>query len=247
VQAGPHRAFTQASPLPQARPQTPQFFLSVKTFTQELPQGISPEEHDNSGVIVVMGTVVLATVAEVPGRIHRPFWQLCPDGQMFPHDPQFPASFWRSLQVPLQELRPDGHDPGITAAVGDVVPDSAGDDPVLFRAKDPLNCPFMQVSPKGTEKPHAPQLSWSVLRSTHFPLQRDRPSEHWPIAGMIPEPWDTPLLFFIPADNGEPESAKNATAAIMRIIPINPSTSTGDRIAVFGRGSDCAGSAGGDK
>jgi hypothetical protein len=141
VQAGPHRAFTQISWLPQARPQTPQLFLSEKTFTQELPQGIWPEEQDNSGVII-RGALVLTTGAEVPGRKQRLFWQFCPDGQPFPHDPQFAASFTRSLHVPLQELRPDGHDPWETAEGADVAADTAG-----FCPAGELNCPFRQVSP----------------------------------------------------------------------------------------------------
>jgi hypothetical protein len=153
VHAGPHRAFTQISWLPQVRPQTPQFFLSVKISTQELPQGIWPDEQDNSGVIVTRG-LVFTTGAEISCRRHRPFWQFCPDVQEFPHDPQFPVSFRRSMQVPLQEFRPVGHDPCVPTAVGDiraapagVVPDDTAEDPFLLWPDDELNCPFLQISP----------------------------------------------------------------------------------------------------
>jgi hypothetical protein len=107
VQADPHRAFTEISWLPQARPQTPQFSLSEKIFTQELSQTISPWIQDNSGVIV-MRALVFTTGTEETGWKHRVFWQFCPDWQMFPQDPQFSASFERFVHVPLQEVRPDG-------------------------------------------------------------------------------------------------------------------------------------------
>ena len=91
-----------------------------------------------------MTAVVLTTGAEVPGRMHRPLWQFCPDGQMFPHDPQFADSFWRSLQVPLQDIRPEMHDPCVTVVVE---PDDDGDVTLLFFFNVELNCPFSQVSP----------------------------------------------------------------------------------------------------
>jgi len=93
-----------------------------------------------------MRALVLTTGTEVPGTRHRPFWQVCPDRQEFPHDPQFPVSFRRSVQVPLQQLRPVGHDPFIPATVADVrtdpadvAPGDAADDPFLFRPDDELN------------------------------------------------------------------------------------------------------------
>lgn len=82
-------------------------------------------------------------------------------------------------------------------------------------------------------------MSGSVWRSTHLPLHGDSPAEHWPLTGKVPELWELPVLLFMPADSGETVHAENAVAAIMRIILINPSTRTGDRITVFGRGSDC--------
>jgi hypothetical protein len=83
VHAGPHRASLQISSSPQARPQTPQFFLSEKTFVHELPQGISPLEQDNSGDIVIR-VVAVTPCVEVPQNVHRPFSQVCPDEQAFP-------------------------------------------------------------------------------------------------------------------------------------------------------------------
>jgi hypothetical protein len=88
---------------------------------------------------------------DVPQNVHRPSWQVCPDEQASPHDPQFPASVWRSLQVPLQKFRPAGHDPLLTAAVVavsavTVVPVSTGV-VLFFWTSNELNCPFMQVSP----------------------------------------------------------------------------------------------------
>jgi hypothetical protein len=95
--------------------------------------------------------VPLATGVDVPQNVHRPFSQVCPDEQASPHDPQFPASVWRSLHVPLQKFRPAGHDPLLTARVVPVstvtvVPVST-DVVLVFWTNNELNCPFIQVSP----------------------------------------------------------------------------------------------------
>jgi len=123
-----------------------------------------------------------------------------------------------------------------------VIPVGAGDNPLLFSGDTELNCPFLQVSPYGTEKPHAPQLSESVWRYTHVPLHRDIPAEHRLLTGRMPEPLEIPVMFGVPADSGGPESTKNAAAAMMRIMPIIPSTLAGDNnTPEFGGGGDCMG------
>jgi hypothetical protein len=174
------------------------------------------------------------------------FWHVCPEGQVLPQDPQFPLSFRRSRHVPLQEVWPEGHEPFVPAAVAAVVPVAIVPLLLLFWLVDELNCPLMQVSPKGTEKPHAPQLSWSVLRSTHFPLQGDWPAEHWPMTGIRMDPWDVPVVFVVPACSGMPGNTKNAIAAIRRIMPIKPSTRTGES-AILGRSVACLACDGGDR
>ena len=109
-----------------------------------------------------------------------------------------------------------------------------------------LNCPLMQLSPYGTEKPHPPQLSGSVCRSTHFPRQRDMPSEHPPMTGRIPELWGLPAVLSLP-DSGDPERTKNADPAMMNTMTSIPSTLTGDNTTLVSPGiSGCPGSATGD-
>jgi hypothetical protein len=134
----------------------------------------------------------------------------------------------------------------VPVGLGSVVVAGAGDDLLVFRPSDPLNFPCMQVSPKGTEKPHPPQLLLSVMRLTQVSLHRVIPSEHWPLIDLTTGPGPALVLFCAPAGPGEPERTKYAATPIIRKIPINPMTSTDRGIAVFGPGSVCKGRADGD-
>jgi hypothetical protein len=146
--------------------------------------------------------------------------------------------------VPLQKFRSAGHDPLLIVVVfpvstAIVVPVSTGV-VLVFWTSDELNCPWMQVSPKGTVKPHPPQLSGSVLRSTHFPLHRVSPSEHKSLTGNIPESPDSAVLFWDPAGSGEPENTKKTAAPQIIPTPINARTRRGNR-QFFGRDCSSAG------
>jgi hypothetical protein len=187
-------------------------------------------------MIRVAGTVVLITGAAVPAMRHRPPWQVCPDRQLVPQEPQCEVSVRIFLHVPLQEVWPEGQETCVPAAVVVVV--------LFFGTNDELNCPFMQVSPYGAEKPHPPQLSGSVLILTHAPLHRVIPSEHWPLTGLTVGPGDALVLFCVPAGMGEPERIKKPATPIMSRILIIPSTSTDRGITTLGQGSDCKGFAG---
>jgi len=148
-----------------------------------------------------------------PSR-HQEFWQLVPAGQMYPQDPQFPESVVRSLHVPLHRARPDRQEVWMAATVAvvaaetvTVVPAVAGadvaagavDDPPAFPPFDSRNFPWIQVSPSGTEKPHPPQFSPSVWRSTQVPLHRVMFAGHWPVAGPVPESRGPLALDGVPA------------------------------------------------
>ena len=148
-----------------------------------------------------------------PSR-HQEFWQLVPAGQMYPQDPQFMGSVVRSLQVPLHRVRPDRQEVRVAATVAVVaaetvtvvpavagadVASGAGDDPPAFPLTDPLDGPWIQVSPYGTERPHPPQVSLSVWRSTQVPLHRVLSAGHWPVAGPEPESLNPLSLDGVPA------------------------------------------------
>jgi hypothetical protein len=148
-----------------------------------------------------------------PSR-HQEFWQLVPAGQMYPQDPQFPGSVVRSLQVPLHRARPDRQEVWMAATAAvvaketlTVVPAVAGadvafgamDDPPAFPPSGPLNVPWIQVSPYGAEKPHSPQFSRSVWRSTQVPLHRVLFAGQWPVAGPVPESLSPLELDGVPA------------------------------------------------
>jgi len=148
-----------------------------------------------------------------PSR-HQEFWQLVPAGQMYPQDPQFRESVVRSLHAPLHRARPDRQDVWMAATVAVVaagsvtvvpgvagadVASGAGDDPPAFPPSDPLNVPWIQVSPYGAEKPHPPQFSRSVWRSTQVPLHRVMVAGHGPVAGPVPESLNPLALDGVPA------------------------------------------------
>ena len=210
AQAGPHRAFTQISWLPHARLQTPQWFLSLMRSAQVLPQRVSPPVHVEPGVT---STEPLVFEPLPPSR-HQEFWQLVPAGQTNPQAPQFRESAVRSRQEPLHRTRPAWQEVRMAATVAVVgagtvivvpavagadVASGAGDDPPAFPPCDPLNVPRIQVSPYGTEKPHPPQFSPSVWRSTQVPLHRVMFAEHWPVAGPVPESLNPLALDGVPA------------------------------------------------
>ena len=67
AQAGPHRPFRHFSWLLQERPQTPQCFVSVRIFTQELLQTNWPAEQESSGVIVTPAVAVETGVSSGGG------------------------------------------------------------------------------------------------------------------------------------------------------------------------------------
>lgn len=127
----------------------------------------------------------------------------------------------RFLHVPLQEVWPGGQGTGVPETVMVLV--------LVPCPSDELNCPFTQVSPKGTEKPHPPQLLLSALVLTHAPLHSVSPSEHLLLTGCWPELWCASVLFGVsfcwPAGTGEPENAKNAAAPIMTMTITPTSTS----------------------
>jgi len=133
---------------------------------------------------------------------------------MYPQDPQFRESVVRSLHAPLHRARPDRQEVWMAATVtvvaketvtvvpavtGADVASGAGDDPPAFPPFDPLEVPRIQVSPYGTEKPHPPQFSLSVWRSTQVPLHRVLFAGHWPVTGPVPESRDPLALDGVPA------------------------------------------------
>ena len=140
---------------------------------------------------------------------HQEFWQLVPAGQTYPQDPQFLESVVRSLHVPLHRARPDRQEVWMAATVAlvaagtfTVVPAVAGADVACGAAGvpvDPLNFPLIQVLPYGTGKPHPPQFSSSVWRSTQVPLHRVMFAGHWPMTGPVPESRDPLALDGVPA------------------------------------------------
>ena len=87
----------------------------------------------------------------------------------------------------------------VPAVAGADVAFGAADDPAAVPPFDPLNVPRIQVSPYGTEKPHPPQFSLSVWRSTQVPLHRVLSAGHWPVAGPVPESLNTLALDGVPA------------------------------------------------
>ena len=87
----------------------------------------------------------------------------------------------------------------VPAVTGADVASGAGDDPPAFPPFDPLEVPRIQVSPYGTEKPHPPQFSLSVWRSTQVPLHRVLFAGHWPVTGPVPESRDPLALDGVPA------------------------------------------------
>ena len=87
----------------------------------------------------------------------------------------------------------------VRAVAGADVAFGAADDPPAFPPFDPLNVPWIQVSPYGTEKPHPPQFSLSVWRSTQVPLHRVMSAGHWPVAGPVPESLNPLALDGVPA------------------------------------------------
>jgi hypothetical protein len=87
----------------------------------------------------------------------------------------------------------------VPAVAGADVAFGAVDDPPAFPPFDPLNVPPLQVSPYGTEKPHSPQFSSSVWRSTQVPLHRVLFAGQWPVAGPVPESLSPLELDGVPA------------------------------------------------
>jgi hypothetical protein len=87
----------------------------------------------------------------------------------------------------------------VPAVAGADVASGAVDDPPAFPPFDPLNVPWIQVSPYGTEKPHPPQFSPSVWRSTQVPLHRVMVAGHRPAAGAVPESRNPLALDGVPA------------------------------------------------
>jgi hypothetical protein len=87
----------------------------------------------------------------------------------------------------------------VPAVAGADVAFGAVDGPPAFPPFDPLNFPWIQVSPYGTEKPHLPQFSPSVWRSTQVPLHGVMFAGHWPVAGPVPESLNPLALDGVPA------------------------------------------------
>jgi hypothetical protein len=87
----------------------------------------------------------------------------------------------------------------VPAVAGADVAAGAVDDPPAFPPFDSRNFPWIQVSPSGTEKPHPPQFSASVWRSTQVPLHRVMFAGHWPVAGPVPESRGPLALDGVPA------------------------------------------------
>lgn len=142
-QAGPHRPFRHFSWLLQERPQTPQFFVSVRIFTQELLQMSWPAEQESSGVIVTPAVAVETGVSS--GGRHVPLWQICPFGQSHPHFPQLSLSARRSAHFPLQRFWPEGHGHLEGSGVGLAVGDGRGR--VVTVGESEVNSPFLQTIP----------------------------------------------------------------------------------------------------
>jgi len=175
-----------------------------------VPQSVSRPVHVES-VYTTAESLVFEPLA--PSR-HQESWQLVPARQMYPQDPQFRESVVRSLHVPLQRARPDWQEVWRAATVAvvaaetvTVVPAVAGadvafgavDDPPAFPPFGPLNVPRIHVSPYGTEKPHPPQFSLSVWRSTQAPLHRVLSAGHGPAAGPVPKSRDLLASGGVPA------------------------------------------------
>ena len=89
-----------------------------------------------------------------------------PEGQVFPHAPQFNSSLLISVHAPLQDVKPFGHE----------------------------HTPLTQSFPNEQTFPHLPQFLKSKLVSVHVPLQRASPGKHeqlplmqaFPTAQMFP-------------------------------------------------------------
>jgi len=214
----------QISWSPHVRPQTPQFFLSVKTLTQVLPQAISPPVHDTDWVTVTPGAAVETGVRS--GGRHWPLWQIWPLGQSHPHFPQLSSSVKRFVHLPSQSFWPDGHGPVVGTGVGTGV----GVGGVVGVAAGSTKTPSRQIMPYGTENPHFPQLLLSVWRSAHTPEQSVKSlDQEVTAAGLSPLPWAV-LLAAATKGSVNPERTTNAPApATRRTMAITPTITRGGK------------------
>jgi hypothetical protein len=158
-------------PVPQLRPQTPQFFVSVVVLTQVPPQTF--------GVPV--------------GHAHAPLVQLAPVAHLVPHEPQFVVSLDRSAHVVPQLTLPVGHtqSPAVQVApVGQALPQLPQLLPsvCVFTQAPPhvfglsvghaLQMPLTQVCPARHAFVHEPQNAGSLLRSAQLVPQETLPVGH---------------------------------------------------------------------
>jgi hypothetical protein len=202
-----HSPATQDSPVPQALPHEPQFWLLVWVLVQVPPQEISPDVQATH-LPAVQGTPVLHALPHEPqfcalvwrftqleisplpqllsGAVQAAAWQtppvqLSPDAQAWPHEPQLAWSLERSTQSPLQTVPLD---------------------PVQVATQSPAE----QSWPLGQARPQPPQFWASVCGLAQPPSQASWSAAHEP---PVPPPRPSPPVVE-PAVEPEPVEEEQA-------------------------------------